>query len=888
MVQITVNGRTAELEEGLSILDALRRLGLEVPHLCHDDRVQAAAVCRTCLVEVEGEPKPVPSCATRLREGMVVRTDTPALEDERRGVLRMLAWRYPAEPAHRFPEKPFHKAVSGYGLSSELRGMHDLRLQDSSHPHIQVDMSRCIDCYLCVRICDELQGQFVWRVLGRGAETRVTPGTGVSLLASACVGCGACASTCPTGALEDKTRLEQGSPERWTRTTCPYCGVGCELEVGSRGERVVAVRPVLDAPVNKGHLCVKGRYAFEFVHADDRVTTPMIRDRLGWRRVSWPEATGFVAERLRGLVAQYGPDSVGVLGSSRATNEENYLAQKFARVVLGTNNVDCCARVCHAPTAAALKLMLGTGAATNSFNDIERARTLMVCGSNTTENHPVVGARIKQAALRGANLVVIDPRRIELADYAVLHLQHRLGTDVALFNAMAHTLVAEELVDREFIDSRVAEWEEFQRFIVDWTPERASALCGVSADSIRRAARLFGTAKPSLCVNGLGLTEHSQGTENVMCLVNLALLTGNVGRPGTGVNPMRGQNNVQGAAQMGCEPSNLTGFVPVAQGREAFERAWGAALPARKGLDVIQMVEAAKEGRLKGLWAIGYDLLLTNPGVERTRDALRKLGLLIVQDLFMNETAREVGTVFLPACSSFEKDGTFMNAERRIQRVRKVLEPLAGSKPDWEIICAVARALGHAQGFEQASPEEIWSEVRTVWKVGAGIGYSRLEQGGLQWPCPSEDHPGTEILHRSSFPVGPRAALRRIDFKPSAEARSAELPYLLNTGRSLYQFNAGTMTLRTPNRELRPADTLDLSPDDARALQLSEGDRVRVRSRYGEATLPAHVSERLRPGECFATFHTPTARVNALTSDERDPYTHTPEYKVTAVALEKC
>jgi len=659
------------------------------------------------------------------------------------------------------------------------------------------------------------------------------------------------------------------------------------MNVGTRDRRIVQVKPVLDAPVSKGHLCVKGRYAFDFTHAADRVTEPMIRVGREWRKVSWPEAIECVASNFRRILEETGSDSLGVLGSARGTNEENYLAQKFARVVLGTNNVDCCARVCHAPTAAGMKQTLGTGAATNSFDDIEHAAAFLIFGCNPTENHPIVGARIKQAVLRGAKLIVIDPREIELTRHAGVHLQLRPGTNVPLLHALAHVIVQEKLIDEAAIRDRVSDHAAFCDFIAAWTPERATAITGVPADDIRKAARLYAVHKPAMCFHGLGMTEHVQGTEAVMCLVNLALLTGNFGKPGSGVNPLRGQNNVQGSAHMGCEPGNLTGYVPLAQGRAAFEAVWQAPVPHAPGLNLMQMIDAAAEQKLKALWAIGYDVALTNPNSATTKAALSKLDFVVVQDLFMNELAREFGHVFLPACSSFEKDGTFMNSERRVQRVRKALQPAGHSKPDWQIVCAVAKAMGFEEQFSFHSAEEIWNEIRTVWKAGAGISYARIEGGGLQWPCPSEDHPGTTILHTDGFPHGRRAPLKRVEFAATAEATTIEFPFLLTTGRTLYQFNAGTMTMRTPNAKLRQTDTLDISPADAARLNLNGGDRVRVRSRHGEAAIPLRLDPRVKPGELFATFHAAEVFLNHLTSPHRDNVVMTPEYKVVAVSVER-
>ena len=888
MLRLTVNGHPCEVATGATLLDALRVAGAEIPTLCHDPRLEPCGACRLCVVEVKGALRPVTACNSPAEAGMEITTHTAALEATRRTNLKLLAQHYPAGHAAAFPDKEFHRQLRAYGVAAaDARTANSRAAADDSNPYIRVDMSMCIDCFRCIRICDEVQGQFVWQAWQRGDATVIRPDSGTTLRDSSCVSCGACVDTCPTGALEDKSLLASGAATDWTRTTCPYCGVGCEMMVGTRDARIVDVRPAPDAPVNKGHLCVKGRYAYGFTHSPERVTEPMIRGQDGWRAVGWPEALAFVADHFRRLIAQHGPDSIGVLGSARATNEDNYLTQKFARVVLGTNNVDCCARVCHAPTAAAMKAMLGTGAATNSFDDIERAQAFLLCGTNATENHPIVGARIRQAVLRGAKLIVIDPREIELTKLAAIHLALRPGTNVPLLNAIACTIIEERLWDETAVRDRIADWDAYRKFIADFQPEKIAAICGVEAAQIRAAARLYAGAAPAMCFHGLGMTEHSQGTEGVMCLVNLALLTGNFGKPGAGVNPLRGQNNVQGAAHMGCEPGVLTGLVTLDEGRTLFESVWRAPLPATRGLNLMQMLDAAPGGSLKALWSIGYDVLHTNPNAHATARALDGLEFVIVQDLFFNEIARECATVFLPAASSFEKDGTFMNSERRVQRVRRAVPPPGGAKADWEIICEVARAMDRSDAFPFRSAEEVWEEIRAVWPAGRGITYARLDQAGIQWPCPSEDHPGTKILHAKEFSGGPRAPLKRVGFTPSAEGLTPEFPFLLNTGRTLYQFNAGTMTMRTPNAELRPRDTLDLAPADAKRLGLHDGDLVRVRSRRGAAELPVRISPAVKAGELFATFHSAQTSLNRVTSAERDNVTATPEYKVTAVSVER-
>lgn len=884
MLRVTVNGSEHELPEGGSILDGLRLLGIEVPTLCHDDRIRPTGACRLCCVELEGQERLVASCTTPLTEGMRIQTHSSAAEEDRRTNLALLAANYPAdEPLE--DHNQFHAYLRQYGLTPT--GTRGESFQDFDHPYLRVDMEKCVHCYRCIRICDELQGQFVWRAWNRGDQTKIVPDRGDSLMESSCVSCGACADTCPSGAISDRLVAEKGEPTSWTRTTCPYCGTGCEMEVGVRDGEVIVARPVLDSPVSKGHLCVKGRYAHRFAHAKDRVTMPQIREGGVWREVSWEEVYAYLAQRLNGIVAESGPASVGVLGSSRATNEENYVAQKFARVALGTNNVDCCARVCHAPSAAALKATLGTGAATNSFDDIEIAHGFLIAGANPTENHPIVGARIKQAVLRGAKLVVVDPRETELARFADVHLQIRPGTNIPVFHAIAHEIIESNLADLDYIRDRTDDFDAFRVLVTEWTPERAGELAGIDPEKIREAARIYATTKPSMIFHGLGMTEHTQGTEGVRCLVNLSLLTGNMGQPGGGENPLRGQNNVQGSAHMGCEPGNLAGFTPIEVGAPLFEAVLGTPIPREPGLNWMKMLDACADRKLRALYAIGYDVYFSNPNADETGHSLRNLDLLIIQDLFMNETAREFAHVFLPACSSYEKDGTFMNSERRVQRVRQCIPIVGQSKPDWQITCELATAMGFGSQFAFQNAEQIWEEVRKVWKAGAGISYARIERHGIQWPCPSEDHPGTTILHGQSFPVGQRAAFSMIEYVPTPEQTNADFPYLLNTGRTLHQFNAGTMTARTGNNRLRPTDYLEMNPGDAEAQGISEGDVVCLSSRYGSARLPVRITSTVRPRELFTTFHDPKVFTNRVTSPHRDRVVGSPEYKVTAVRIDR-
>jgi len=889
LIKAKINGKESEFEDGISILDAAKKTGIEIPTLCNDKRLKPIGACRLCLVEINGQSKPITSCNTAITNGMQIETSTPELENAREFNLKMLAHNYPYSAFEQHSDKHFHKLAQDYHLTKEdFLNEKTNGKTDQTHPYIEVDMSRCIHCNRCVRICEQVQGRFVWQVMNRGSQTVIVPDASPQLKDSSCVSCGACVDTCPTGALEDKSVLQFGEPASWTKTVCPYCGTGCEMNVGTKNDHIVQIKPALDAPVNHGHLCVKGRYAFGFVDSKDRVTEPMIREKGEWRTVSWDEALQFTADKLKKIAAANGKQSIGVLGSARATNEENYLAQKFARVCLETNNVDCCARVCHTPSAAAIKTMLGTGAATNSFNDVELANAIMICGANPTENHPIVGERIRQAAIRKtAKLIVIDPRKTELTKYADVHLQIRAGTNVLIFNSIANVIVEENLFDPEFVNERVNEFEEYCEFIKEFSPESVAEKCEVSAEDIRKAARIYANAKPAMTVHGLGMTEHFQGTEGVMCIVNLALLTGNLGKRGAGVNPLRGQNNVQGSAQMGCDPANLTGIIPLDDGRALFESVWNAPVPHEKGLNLMQMMDSAAVGELKALWTIGYDIYLTNADAHDTERALRSMELVIVQDMFMNETAREFAHVFLPAASSYEKDGTFMNGERRVQRIRKAVTPRGNSKSDWEIICELAKAMGNGEHFAFQSPEEIWNEIRAVWKASNGITYERLDKQGLQWNCFDENDNGTEVLHAEEFPLGKRAALKRIPFAPTAEIVTDDFPFLLTTGRTLFHFNAGTMTQRTNNAKLRPTDLLEINPFDAEKLSFKDGEIVNLQSKYGEAKIPVHINNKVKKGELYATFHNTEIFLNNVTSPHRDRLVNTPEYKITAVRVDK-
>lgn len=882
MTGINIDGNEIVAAKGDSILDAAHKAGIDIPTICHDSRCAPIGSCRLCLVEIDGQSDLKPACQTRVEDCKSVTTTNAELERYRRTEIKWFAAHVARENFHAYPDKALHRLMRKYDIEPGGKPVSPAGF-DVSMPQIRVDLEQCINCNRCVRICDELQGDKVWHEVERGAKSHIVPKQGALLSEGGCVACGACVDTCPTAALVD---VRTGTPDHWTRTTCTYCGVGCELDIGVAAGQIVTTRPSMSSAVNKGHACAKGRYGMDFVRSPDRIIQPQFRGPAGWRPVNWETALDACATALGETVSAFGPNSVGVLASSRSTNEDSYLAQKFARLVIGTNNVDCCARVCHTPTAAAMKAILGAGAATNSFDDLERAATILVSGANPVECHPVIGARIRQQKLRGdARLIVIDPRQTALAEIADIHLSLQPGTDIPLQNAIAHTILAEDLYDEEFIANRVDDFQAYAAHVAVWTPERAADVCKVPADLIRAAARLYAVERPGYCAHGLGVTEHVQGTEGVMGLVNLALITGNIGRPGAGINPLRGQNNVQGTAHMGCDPGILAGAQGLKEARPAFEAAWGNSLPSDRGLNLMEMIDAAQSGNLKALVVIGYDIAATLANESEVRQALAKIDPIIIVDLFMTETALQFGHYFLPAASALEKDGTFMNAERRIQRIRKVLDPPGAARADWDIICALAARMGYRDAFSYSSPEAIWNEIRSLWPDAAGIQYDRLDQAGLQWPCPDTTHPGTEVLHQTAFGHGPKARLRRLSWHASPEIADSRFPLLMTTGRNLFQFNVGTMTRRTANQQLRPTDRLDISPADGEVLGLSEGESARIESRYGSAELPVHIDAGLPEGRVFSTFHDPARHINRVTSPHRDRMVGAPEYKLTAVRV---
>ncbi|MCI0586009.1 MAG: formate dehydrogenase subunit alpha [Planctomycetes bacterium] len=863
---LTVDGRA--VEGGGSLLEACRAAGARVPAFCQDDRVGPAGHCRSCLVEADG--RFVAACTTPARPGSEVRTDTERLRSYRRDLGELLL-------SESTPRGPVAAEISAWGATGERYGRASGGgAKDRSHPYLRLDLDACILCRLCLRGCEEIQGQFVYAVDGRGHGARLTWGEG-PFAQSECVSCGACASLCPTGAITDADRERAAVPDGTVRTTCSYCGVGCSLEIHRAGGEVARIEGA-PSPVNRGHLCVKGRYAHVPARHPDRLRTPLLRRGGSLVPVSWEEAIAFVA----GAFAERRGKLAG-LSSSRCTNEENYLFQKWFRAGLGTHNVDSCARVCHAPSAAAMRRSFGAGAATNSIADVDIADAILVAGANPTESHPVLGARIRERAIRGASLLVIDPRRTELAAIADVHLCLRPGTNVPLLNSLACVLVEEGLVDWTFLSERGEGWEEYEPFVRRFPPEATESTTGVPAAAVRRAARLYGIASRPIQVHGLGVTEHYQGSEAVMLLCNLALLRGAVGREGVGVNPLRGQNNVQGAADMGCQPDLLPGYGDPGDPsvRARFERAWGRPLPSRAGITLPRMLEAARRGEIRGMFILGEDLVQTDPDSRRVVEALRALEILVVQELFLSETAT-LAHVVLPGASAFEKEGTFTNTERRVQRVRKAVEPPGEALADWEVLCRLMAATGYPQSY--AHPAEVMEEIASVAPVFAGLSYGRLEGEGLQWPVPAGDHPGTPVLHRDRFARG-RALLARVDYLPSPVLAAARGGLLLTTGRVLEHYNSGSLTRRTGNRDLVGGDRLEIHPEDAATRGIRDGDRVVVKSAFGEARASARLTDRVAPGTLFLSFHFPETGTNRLTSDVRDRLADCPEYKLTPVEV---
>jgi len=889
-VGITVNGRKVDVPEGTTLLQAAEGLGLRIPTLCHHPAVDGGGGCRVCLVEEEGSGRLVTACNTLVEEGMAVRLDTSKVLEARRAVLQLIFSGHPlhCEVCESNNSCELKKLAVEAGISGiELPLIQGFRPVVDANPFYLRDLSKCISCGLCVRACQQVQGAGTYECQGCGRDARPAVSMDGSVDQSVCEYCGLCASLCPVGALIEKPPLHQGVEDKAVATTCPYCGVGCLMELLVRENRIIGVRADVPGSVNGYSLCVKGRYGLDFVDHPDRLSRPLIRREGELVESTWEEALDEAASRLKAIKEESGPDAVAFLSSAKATNEENYLLQKFARAVIGTNNVDHCARLCHAPTVAGLAAAFGSGAMTNSISDIQEAEVILLTGSNTTENHPVIGQKVKQAVLSGVTkLVIVDPRKLALSRYAVLSLQPRPGTDVAWINGMARVILDEGLYDKEFIEERTEGFEEWKRSLDEYTPERVEEISGIPARGLLRAARLYGKAGRAAILYAMGITQHITGTDNVAALANLALLTGNLGKEGAGVNPLRGQNNVQGACDLGALPNVFTGYQKVDDGgaNRKFSEAWKRELPSEPGLSVVEMMRAAQEGTVRALYVMGENPMVTDPDVGHVKEALEALDLLVVQDIFLTETAA-LADVVLPGVCFAEKEGTFTNTERRVQRVRRAVDPPGEARQDLEIIADLSRRLGYT--MPATEPEEIMEEIASLTPSYGGISYRRLEEGGLQWPCPDADHPGTPVLHVGVFPRG-KGRFAPVGYIPPDELPDHEYPYILSTGRLLYHWHSGSMTRRSKGlTEKVKRGWVGISPRDARDLKLKEGDPVRVTSRRGSLVSLAHILDSLQPGMVFATFHFSEETANVLTNPALDPKSKIPDLKVCAVKLEK-
>ncbi len=898
-VTLTIDGQTVSVAAGTSIMRAAAEIGTRIPKLCASDMMEAFGSCRLCLVEIDGRPGAPASCTTPVAPGMVVRTQTPRLAKLRKGVMELYISDHPLDclTCSANGDCELQDMAGQVGLREVRYGYegasHIQEGKDESNPYFTYEKSKCIVCSRCVRACDEVQGTLALTISGRGFDSRVSPGQSEPFFSSECVSCGACVQACPTATLNEKAVIEIGVPEHSVVTTCAYCGVGCSFKAEMRGEELVRMVPYKDGKANRGHSCVKGRFAWGYATHKERILKPMIRASIDqpWREVSWDEAIAHTASEFKRIQGKYGVNAIGGITSSRCTDEETYLVQKLVRAGFGNNNVDTCARVCHSPTGYGLKTTFGTSAGTQDFDSVEHTDVVLIIGANPTDAHPVFASRMKHRLRQGARLIVIDPRKTELvrtphiqADY---HLPVRPGANVAILTALAHVIVTEGLVDEAFVRNfcDVEAFRHWAEFVSqpERSPEAVEVFTGVAAADVRGAARLYATGGEGAIYYGLGVTEHSQGSTAVIAIANLAMATGNIGRPGVGVNPLRGQNNVQGSCDMGSFPHEFPGYRHVSddQVRGSFEADWGVALQSDPGFRIPNMLDAAVDGEFKGLYVQGEDILQSDPNTKHVSAGLAAMECVVVQDLFLNETAN-YAHVFLPGCTFLEKDGTFINAERRIQRVRKVMSPKNGYA-DWEITQRLSNAMGLEMNY--GHPSEIMDEIARLTPTFSGVSYDLLErEGSVQWPCNEKAPMGSPVMHVGGFVRG-KGNFVITEYIPTDEKIGPRYPLLLTTGRILSQYNVGAQTRRTANSLWHQEDRLEIHPHDAEDRGIKDGDWVKLQSRAGATTLRALITERVAPGVVYTTFHHPNAQVNVITTDYSDWATNCPEYKVTAVQV---
>jgi formate dehydrogenase major subunit len=900
-INLTIDGVSVSVPEGTSIMHAASLSGVTVPKLCATDSLEPFGSCRLCLVEIEGRRGYPASCTTPVAESIKVHTQTPKLADIRRGVMELYISDHPLDclTCATNGDCELQDMAGAVGLRDVRYGYegenHLKSVKDTSNPYFTFDPSKCIVCSRCVRACEEIQGTFALTIQGRGFDSKVSAGN-KDFKDSECVSCGACVQACPTATLIENTIIEAGVPEHSVTTTCAYCGVGCSFHAEMKGEEVVRMTPNKDGGANHGHSCVKGRFAWGYATHKDRITTPMIRKSIHdpWEKVTWDVAINYAASEIKRIQKKYGRDSVGAISSSRCTNEEVYVVQKLVRAALGNNNVDTCARVCHSPTGYGLKQTLGESAGTQNFDSVMHADVIVVIGANPTDGHPVFASQMKRRLRDGAKLIIVDPRAIDLVDNsphirADYHLKLKPGSNVAMVNALAHTIVTENLMDESFVKARCEDeaFKVWKDFIVksENSPEAMSAFTGVDAKEVRAAARLYATGGNAAIYYGLGVTEHSQGSTMVMGIANLAMLTGNIGREGVGVNPLRGQNNVQGSCDMGSFPHEFTGYRHVSDKATLalFEKAWDVKLQNEPGLRIPNMLDVAIDGQFKALYCEGEDIAQSDPNTQHVTHALESMECVIVQDLFLNETAM-YAHVFLPGSSFLEKNGTFTNAERRISRVRKVMSPKNGYE-DWEITQMLSNALGYKMEYKHAS--DIMDEIAKLTPTFSGVSYQKLDElGSIQWPC-NEEHPlGTPTMHIDEFVRG-KGKFIITEYVPTSEKVTQKFPLILTTGRILSQYNVGAQTRRTKNVAWHEEDVVEIHPHDAEERGIQSGDWVGIVSRAGETVLRAHITERVQPGVIYTTFHHPESGANVITTDNSDWATNCPEFKVTAVQVSK-
>lgn len=892
-----INDKAYEFKQGETILNFVKRIQGEntIPTLCDAPNLDPFGSCRVCSVDVAleqgGKTKKQASCHTPVGSGTYIYPNSESVQKLRKNIIELVLTDHPLDclTCEVNGNCELQDVAASVGIR-EVRypeGKNHLdREKDLSHPYMTSDLSKCINCYRCVRACDEVQGQFVLSMAGRGFDNKIIKGADTSFMDSACVSCGACAQACPTSAISDVFQSKSVVAEDKTRTVCTYCGVGCNLEVSTKDGSILGIQAPFDAEVNQGHTCLKGRYAFKFYNHPERLDSPMIKRNGEFEKVSWDEAYDYIANKLTIIKKENGADAISGISSSRCTNEENYLMQKFIRAVVGTNNIDGCARVCHSPTALGMQRTFGTGAATNSIEDLKHTQCMMVIGANPTKAHPVTGAKIKQQAMKGKKLIVIDPYKTEIARYADHHLQLRPGTNVAMLNMMLHYIVKEDLADKDFVANRTEGYEDFEKNILTLDIDRLEAITGVPREQARAAAITYATATEAMSFHGLGVTEHSQGTFTVMQIAELAMITGNIGRPGVGVNPLRGQNNVQGSADMGVQPHQGAGYLDVNDPEvvKRYEQFYGVDLPKYEGLKIPQMFDAAIDGKLKACWIIGEDVAQTDPNTQKVVKALSSLELLVVQELFMTETAK-LADVVLPGASFLEKSGTFTNGERRIQRVNAAVPPIPGAKVDGQILVDIMNKMGYDQA--EYDPKIMLEEISQIVPFFAGVKWDELGKNGKQWPV-SPDGNDTKILHTETFKIG-KGQFFSFDFEESAEieANGKEYPFILTTVRELEHYNCGAMTRRTANVELLKEDVLIINPEDAASKNIKDGDLVCVSSARGKVDIKARVSTDVKPGILSTTFHFPEIMVNNITSDVHDSEAMCPEYKVVSVDVRK-